>query len=60
MPGAYCRYCDHRCFVLRQLPDTGRQLHMATCQMGALHDMLATGYDYSTAINPRSTSETVG
>lgn len=38
MPGAYCRYCDHRCFVDRVLPDTGRRLHMATCPAGKDHD----------------------
>jgi len=50
--GPYCRYCDHRCFVLRCLPDTGRQLLMATCPAGEDHDQIMTGYTYETATNP--------
>lgn len=57
MAGAYCRYCDHRCFVLRELPDGldflgSRTLHMATCAEGMAHDRQLTGYDHTTAINP--------
>ena len=52
MPGAYCRYCDHRCFVDRVLPDTGRRLHMATCPAGKDHDRTVSGFDADTAINP--------
>lgn len=52
MPGAYCRYCDHRCFVDRVLPDTGRRLHMATCPAGKAHDRTVSGFDADTAINP--------
>jgi len=47
--GPYCRYCEHRCFVLRCLPDTGRQLLMATCPAGEDHDQIMTGYTYETA-----------
>jgi hypothetical protein len=50
--GSYCRYCGHRCFVLRQIPGAGSSLHMATCRMGAEHDRKKIGYDYTTAINP--------
>lgn len=52
MPGAYCRYCDHRCFVDRIIPDTGRRLHMATCPAGKAHDRSVSGFDADTAINP--------
>lgn len=52
MPGAYCRYCDHRCFVDRVLPDTGRRLHMATCPARKAHDRSVSGFDADTAINP--------
>jgi hypothetical protein len=53
--GSYCRYCGHRCFVLRWLPNGG-SLHMATCDRGAEHDRTMTGYDYTTAINPYETA----
>lgn len=57
MAGAYCRYCDHRCFVDRIMPADarwmpGQHVHLATCGAGAAHDRAATGYDYATAINP--------
>ena len=52
MSGAYCRYCEQRCFVLRVLPD-GRQLHMATCAAGMSFDREQTGFDHTTARNPR-------
>ncbi len=52
MPGAYCRYCDHRCFVDRVLLDTGRRLHMATCPAGKAHDRTVSGFDADTAIKP--------
>ena len=57
MPGAYCRYCDHRCFVDRVLPDTGRRLHMATCPAGKTHDRTMSGFDADTAINPAAISD---
>jgi len=50
--GPYCRYCDHRCFALRCLPDTGRQLLMATCPAGEDHDQVMIGYTHKTATNP--------
>ena len=57
MPGAYCRYCDHRCFVDRVLPDTGRRLHMATCPAGKAHDRTVSGFDADTAINPAAIND---
>lgn len=51
MAGAYCRYCDHRCFVDRVLPDFSWSGHMATCAQGMAHDRAVTGYDHSTALN---------
>lgn len=54
MSGAYCRYCDHRCFVDRIIPDTGRSVHLATCPEGMAYDRQATGYDADTAVNPMS------
>ena len=52
MAGAYCKFCDHRCFVYRVLPDGSWAGHMATCQLGAQFDREMTGHDYTTAINP--------
>jgi hypothetical protein len=57
MPGSYCRFCGHRCFVDRVLPadaswKPGEWVHLATCTLGAKHDLAATGYDHRTAINP--------
>jgi hypothetical protein len=57
MSGAYCVYCGLRCFVPRTMPadsrwHPGQSVHLATCQRGADHDRRATGYDYTTAINP--------
>jgi hypothetical protein len=52
MAGAYCRYCDHRCFVYRVLPDGSWSGHMATCAEGMAHDRKVTGHDHTTAINP--------
>ena len=52
--GAYCRYCDHRCFVLRVIP--GEEglgaICLATCSAGMEHDRRVVGYDHTTAINP--------
>ncbi len=56
MAGAYCRFCDSRCFVLRELAD-GRQIHLATCAAGAAHDREVTGEDYRTAKNPVAQAE---
>lgn len=52
MAGAYCRYCDRRCFVDRVLPDGSWSGHMATCPAGMAHDRAVTGHDHTTAINP--------
>jgi hypothetical protein len=52
MAGAYCRFCDHRCFVDRVLPDRSWSGHMATCPKGMDHDRRVTGYGHTTAINP--------
>lgn len=57
MAGAYCRYCDQRCFVARVMPadaswKPGEQVHLATCAQGMEHDRRGTGYDHTTAINP--------
>lgn len=55
--GAYCRYCDRRCFLLRTLPGdaksgAGETICLATCTRGMEHDREVTGYDHTTAINP--------
>lgn len=57
MAGAYCRYCDHRCFVTRTMPADarwmpGQSVHLATCARGKAHDREGSGYDADTAINP--------
>jgi hypothetical protein len=56
MAGAYCKFCDHRCFVERVIP-SGPQMgwtgHLATCAAGKEYDRNQTGgFDSSTAINP--------
>jgi hypothetical protein len=56
--GAYCRYCDRRCFLPRTLPAdakgdyAGMTIHLATCTRGMERDREVTGYDHTTAINP--------
>lgn len=55
--GAYCKFCDRRCFVERVLPDDallwpGQKLHLATCAGGMDHDRAHLGYDQTSAINP--------
>lgn len=58
--GPYCRFCDRRCFVERRLPDdargrfAGKPIIMATCPAGMEFDRAQTGYDHTTAINPRA------
>lgn len=55
MAGSYCKYCDHRCFVYRQVIVAGETLwsgHMATCPEGKAHDRRVLGCDSSTAHNP--------
>jgi hypothetical protein len=49
--GPYCKFCGHRCFVLRTLPDGSWTGCMATCAAGMEHDRKETGYDHSTAVN---------
>lgn len=56
MAGAYCKFCDRRCFVYRVLPDGSWSGHMATCPKGMEHDRKVTGYDHTTAVNPRMTA----
>lgn len=50
MAGAYCQFCDTRCFVLRVVDD--RSVHLATCHAGMAHDRRVTGHDHRTALNP--------
>jgi len=55
MAGAYCKFCGHRCFVDRVIPDgpmKGWAGHLATCMGGMKHDREVTGYTYLTAVNP--------
>lgn len=55
--GPYCRYCQHRCFVLRVMPEDatfmpGKQVLLATCSKGMEYDLTTSGYTHKTAINP--------
>jgi hypothetical protein len=57
MAGAYCQYCDRRCFVLRVMPsdatwNPGQSVHLATCTAGMEHDREQSGYDCTTTTNP--------
>ncbi|MDI9829719.1 hypothetical protein [Streptomyces sp. KAU_LT] len=55
MAGAYCKFCDTRCFVYRVIPDgpqAGWAGHLATCAAGMAHDRAETGHDHTTATNP--------
>lgn len=55
MAGSYCKYCDRRCFVYRQVIVGGSVIwagHMATCFEGKAHDRRAIGVDADTAHNP--------
>lgn len=54
MAGAYCMFCDNRCFVYRVLPDNSWAGHMATCADGMAFDRKACGHDHTTAINPHA------
>ena len=59
MAGAYCKYCDQRCFVFRIIPDGPHKDwagHLATCAPGMEHDRKVTGHDHTTAINPLQNS----
>jgi hypothetical protein len=55
MAGAYCKFCDRRCFVYRQVI-VGAELvwsgHMATCHDGKEHDRKSIGMDSTIAHNP--------
>lgn len=56
MAGPYCRYCDHRCFVYREVITAhGRVMwagHMATCPEGSKHDREILGVTHLEARNP--------
>ena len=55
MAGAYCRYCDRRCFVYREVRVAGEVLwagHLATCPAGMAHDRRVLGVDHAGAHNP--------
>lgn len=53
--GAYCKFCDHRCFVYREVIVGGELVwsgHMATCSKGRAHDRAVLGVDADEAHNP--------
>jgi len=50
MAGAYCKFCDHRCFVYRVVPGSN-VTHLATCPEGMALDREKLGVDYTTAVN---------
>jgi hypothetical protein len=56
MAGAYCKFCDHRCFVERVIPGGPRKGwtgHLATCRSGKEYDRAQFGgFDADTALNP--------
>lgn len=55
MAGAHCKFCGHRCFVFRIIPDGPQQGwagHLATCKRGMAFDRAQTGHDHTTATNP--------
>lgn len=50
--GAYCQFCDRRCFVVRTIasgPRAGWTGCLATCPAGMAHDRATTGHDHTTA-----------
>ncbi len=51
MAGAYCQFCDHRCFVPRIVPNSNLT-HLATCTRGMAFDREHLGVDHTTATNP--------
>lgn len=51
MAGAYCKFCDNRCFVYRIVPGS-HVTHLATCAEGKAFDREQLGVDADTAINP--------
>jgi len=55
MAGAYCKFCQQRCFVLRTVPSGPRRGwtgQLATCPAGMEWDRKQTGHDHATALNP--------
>lgn len=62
MAGAYCKFCNHRCFVERVIPggpQKGWTGHLATCARGKEYDRTQTGgYDADTAVNPVTQPQT--
>jgi len=55
MAGAYCKFCNTRCFVYRQVIVGGELVwagHMATCPKGKAHDRSVLATDADTAHNP--------
>ncbi len=57
MAGAYCKCCDRRCFVYREVRVGGYLVwagHMATCLQGKELDRAALGQDADTAHNPQT------
>ena len=55
MSGAYCVFCDQRCFVYREVIVAGETVwrgHMATCVKGAEFDRKKLGVDFAGAFNP--------
>lgn len=51
MAGAYCKFCDNRCFVFRIVPGSN-VTHLATCTEGMAFDREKLGVDHTTAGNP--------
>lgn len=54
-----CRFCGTDCLVPRRLPRDarafpGQLVHLATCADGAAYDLSVTGYDHTTAWDPRT------
>ncbi|AGK87733.1 Lsr2-like DNA bridging protein [Mycobacterium phage Phrux] len=55
--GPYCKFCDHRCFVPRQVIVGGTVIWdgiMATCAKGAEFDRDRLGVDFRSAHNPHA------
>ncbi|QDH91692.1 hypothetical protein SEA_PHRAPPUCCINO_14 [Mycobacterium phage Phrappuccino] len=53
--GPYCQFCDHRCFVYREVIVGGERVWsglMATCQRGMELDRQRLGVDHTGAHNP--------
>lgn len=56
--GPYCKFCDRRCFVYRQVIVGGEVIWagaMATCPKGRAHDRARLGVDIAGAHNPAAT-----